>query len=324
MRPTRRGAGVLVIAAGAVAVASQFGQQALAAVAGPLLVAFVVAAAQVYLAGTPTIERSKPRRGFPGERRTVELRVEGSGVARIADRLPAGVDGDGTATRSLPATVRYDVTYERRGEQTFGPVEVRVTDALGLVVSTATVEATETVLVYPEVYRVGGPETFVRTLVPDAEDRQAFDRLREYVPGDSLRDVHWKSSAKREDLLVKEFADRDSERGLLVVAEGTDDHADEMAAAAATVAMGALESGLAVELVTPGESVGPGYGDTHRTRLLEALARTPGGETGRERDADVYVRADATGVTVTVEGREREFGAVTASRDNPLAGEVGA
>ncbi|WP_135305335.1 DUF58 domain-containing protein [Haloarcula amylovorans] len=322
MRPTRRGVGVLLVAATAVAVASRFGQQALGAVAGPLLVGFVVAVGQVYLAGPPTVERSSPRRGFPGDHRTVELTVDGSGVARLADRLSDGLSGDSTVRRSLPATISYEVTYDRRGEHRLGPVDVALTDALGLVVSKTTVDATRDVLVYPSVYRVGGPDTFVQTLVPDTEDRQAFDRLREYVPGDSLRDVHWKSSAKRDDLLVKEFADQRSDRGLLVVAEAEDGHGDEMAAAAATVAMGALESGLAVELAVPGGTVESGYGDTHRTRLLELLARTPAGETGRADDADVLVTADEGGVTVTVADRQQTFEDVTTSRDNPLVGEV--
>ncbi|WP_254273249.1 DUF58 domain-containing protein [Haloarcula marina] len=322
MRPTRRGVGVLLVVAVATAVAARFGQQALGAVIGPLVIAFLAAVGQVYVAGTPTVERTVPRRGFPGERRTVELDVDGSGIARLTDTLGDGLGGEASARHSLPVTMRYEVTYERRGEHRLGPVDVRLTDALGLVVATTTLDVTDDVLVYPSVYRLGGPDAFVRTLVPDAEDRQAFDRLREYVPGDSLRDVHWKSSAKRDDLLVKEFADRSSDRGLVVVAEADEGHDDEMAAAAATIAMGALESGLGVELVTPGGAVEPGYGDTHRTRLLETLALTPAGETGRAGDADVLVRADEAGVTVTVEGRRRDFEDVTVSRDNPLTGEA--
>ncbi len=91
------------------------------------------------------------------------------------------------------------------------------------------------------------------------------------------------TSAKREDLLVKEFTDNRSDRTLLVAAEAQRGHADEMAAAAATITMAALESGLAVELAVPNGAVEQGYGDTHRTRLLELLARAdavqPAGQT---------------------------------------------
>jgi uncharacterized protein (DUF58 family) len=320
MRPTRRGLAVLLVAAGAFAMGSRYGQPGLNAVAGPAVVLVLAATGQVLWAGAPTIDRDDPRRGYPGDERTVAFTAGGSGIARLTDGVPEGVDGDGRATRSLPATVRYDVTYTDRGQQQFGPVDVVVTDPLGLVRRGYTVEATAETLVYPPVYRMGGPEAFSRTLAPDAEDRQAFDRLREYVPGDSLRDVHWKSSAKRDEMLVKEFADHHSDQGLLVVGEADDGCADEMAAATATVAMGALEAGLTVELSVPGGTVKKGYGDTHRTRLLETLARTGAGETARADAADILVRAREDGVTVTVEGRRHRFGDVTTSRENPLVG----
>ncbi|MFC7027241.1 hypothetical protein ACFQH8_06465 [Halomicroarcula sp. GCM10025710] len=72
MRPTRRGVGVLVVALAAVAMGARYGQAGLNAVAGPLLVALLAAAVQVRLAGTPTVERDPPRRGFPDDRRQVE------------------------------------------------------------------------------------------------------------------------------------------------------------------------------------------------------------------------------------------------------------
>ncbi|WP_336336463.1 DUF58 domain-containing protein [Haloarcula brevis] len=323
MRPTRRGFAALAVAIAALLVSARFGQPGLAAVAGPLLVGVVAAAVQVRWGGAPTVERGRLRRGFPGESRAVEFRVDGSGIATVTDRLSDGIDGETTVRKSLPATVTYRATYTSRGEQRAGPVDVTLTDALGLVAERYTIISTTDVLVYPSVYRLGGTDAFARTFTPESEDRQAFDRLREYVSGDSLRDVHWKSSAKREDLLVKEFADSRSDRSVLVVAEAERGHADEMAAAAATLTTAALESGLAVELAVPNGAVEQGYGDTHRTRLLELLARADAGRTDRADAADVVVTAGDEGVTVSVDGRRRPFADVTASRDNPLAGEVG-
>ncbi|NLV13281.1 DUF58 domain-containing protein [Haloarcula argentinensis] len=322
MRPTRRGFAVLAVAVAALLLSARFGQPGLTAVAGPLFVGVFAAAVQVRWGGAPTVERSRLRRGFPGETKPVEFRVDGSGIATVTDQLSEGLNGETTVRKSLPATVSYRVTYTGRGEQRVGPVDVTVTDALGLVTERYTVESETDVLVYPPVYRLGGADAFARTFTPESEDRQSFDRLREYVSGDSLRDVHWKSSAKREDLLVKEFADSRSDRTLLVAAEAREGHADEMAAAAATITMAALESGLAVELAVPNGAVEQGYGDTHRTRLLELLARAGAGQTGRVDDADVVVTATGDGVTVSVDGRRRSFADVTASRDNPIAGEV--
>jgi uncharacterized protein (DUF58 family) len=320
MRPTLRGVGVLAVAVAATLVGTQFGQRGLAAIAAPLFVALAGAVLQVRLTGTPEITRSSARRGFVGGGDTVSLEIGGSGIARLTDARPEGVGGPATVRTGLPATVQFDLTYEARGEHRLGPVEVTLTDALGLVVTTETVDATDEVLVYPPVYRLGGPEAVLRTFAPDEDDQQTFDRLREYVPGDSLRDVHWKSSAKRDELLVREFDERADDPVLLVAARAKPGEADAMATAAATVAVAALGAGFGVELATPGGTVTRGFGDAQRTRVLEALARTSDGESGREADADIVVSATEDGVTVTVDEQARAFESLTASRENPLAG----
>ena len=324
MRPTLRGVGVLAVAVAATAVGAQFGQPGLAAIAAPLFVALLGATVQVSLSGLPAVERSTLRRGFAGESRTLKLTAEGSGIARLTDRRADGLGGDVTAQCSLPATVTLDVPYERRGEHSLGPVEATVTDSLGLVVTSGTVEATDEVLVFPPVYRLGGPDAFVRTLTPDADDRESFDRLREYTPGDSLRDIHWKSSAKRDDLLVTEFDDDSEDRELLVATRAKAGHGDAMAAATATVVVGALQSGFTVELVTPTEAVPAGFGESHQVRLLEALARTGEGRSDREDAADIVVSATDGGVVVHVADRTEAFDNLTVSRENPLVSGVGA
>jgi len=322
MRPTLRGVGVLLVAVAAALVGSQFGQPGLGAIAAPLFVALVGATAQLSLTGTPTVERSSLRPGFVGESHTSSLTVGGSGVARLTDDRPDGVSGIATVRRSLPATVDYEIRYEQRGDHQLGPVTVTLTDTLGLMLTRTTVEATDSVLVYPPVYRLGGPDAFLRTVTPDTEDQQTFDRLREYAPGDSMRDIHWKSSAKRDELFVTEFDDRTGDRGLLVATRAKAGCDDEMAAAAATVVVGALQHGFAIELSTPGGTVPRGYGESQRTRLLETLARATHGQSGREDEADVLISATQYGVTITVDGQTQPFEAVTTSRQNPRVSEV--
>ena len=324
MRPTLRGVGVLVVAVGATVVSAQFGQPGLAAIAAPLFAALLGATVQVYAAGLPAVERSTLRRGFVGESRTLSLTVPGSGIARVTDHRAEALGGTATAQCSLPATLSFEVPYERRGEHDLGPVEVTVTDSLGLVVAGDTVDATDQVLVFPPVSRLGGAEAFVHTVTPDAEEREAFDRLREYTPGDALRDIHWKSSAKRDELLVTEFDDDSEDRELLVAARAKAGHGDAMAAAAATVAVGALQSGFSVELATPDGTVPAGVGERQQLRLLEALARTGEGESGREDEADVLVSATDGGVAIHVGDRTEAFDDLTVGRENPLVSGVGA
>jgi len=313
---TRRGYVAVAVVVLAVGMAWLAGPRALNALAAPILVALVAGVVQLRMADAPIVERTEPRRGFPGERRTVELRVEGGGVARIEDALSAGLDGLGVGEGTLPTTVDYEVTLRARGEQRLGPVTVRVRDALGLVEATQEVEDTTTLLVYPSVSVVDGAGFFARTMGPETEDRTEFDRLREYAPGDSLRDIHWKSSAKRDDLYVTEYTDPVDEGAVRIAAEAD-------SAATATLVVGAIRAGLAVEVAVPDGTLGRGYGGAHQRHALEVLARTGAGAVRDAEEADVVVTADADGARVTTSDGVRGMDALRLRGENPLVAREG-
>jgi uncharacterized protein (DUF58 family) len=136
---------------------------------------------------------------------------------------------------------------------------------------------------------------------------------------DALRDIHWKSSAKRSDqeFVVVEFADRD-EGGVTIAAEaaGGEENADEMAAAAASVALHLLDQGVRVGVVAPNGRLEPAVGDRQRQDVLELLARSPaGGVSGPDRDeAEVRVFARDGDARVTVLGREYDFSQIVRQR----------
>ena len=144
MRPTRRGFAVLAVAVAGLLISARFGQPGLTAVAGPLFAGVFAAAVQVRWSGAPTVELGHLRRGFPGETKPVEFRVDGSGIATVTDRLSEGLEGETTVTKSLPATVTYRVTYTARGEQQVGPVEATVTVSNESATKTASVSAVAT------------------------------------------------------------------------------------------------------------------------------------------------------------------------------------
>lgn len=365
LRPTRRGAAVAVGTAAAFAVAAAFGQPGLNAVAAPGLVALLVGAALVWRADRPEIERRAPDRGFPGDRETVELTVDASAPTTLVDRTgdgsapsdpalrdaaagAAGRSGSGSGSglaldehvhrvgggRDGPDRVEYGIELRERGEHALGPLTATLTDPLGLVARRFVYEGGERVLVYPAVRPItaAGP---LAGLVEQTgnPDRQTFDSLREYVRGDALRDVHWKVSAKHDDLVVMNFAS-ESEGAVTVVAEtveggtaspsgaepgaetGTDaDRADEMAAAAASVVGHLLDARVQVELIVPGGHLEAGVEERQRRAALALLARTPGGRVDDDAtaSADVHVRAgDRT--TVEVAGRRLEFAALAGER----------
>ncbi|WP_435196135.1 DUF58 domain-containing protein [Natronomonas sp. EA1] len=300
MRLTRRGWAVLAVAVAAMGLSYTFGPRALNAVAAPALVMLAAGVVQVSRREPPTISRRKPAPGYPGEYRDVEATVEATGPCDIREGTDGGLRiANPERAVAGDATLHYEVELLSRGDHPVGPARVTVTDALGLC-RRATRETTRTdLLVYPRVDPLT-PNRAFHGLVERSgtPDRQAFDSLREYVPGDPLRDIHWKSSAKRDDLVVAEFATHD-EGGVTVAAECDAGHADAMASAAASIVVHLLDADIRVGLETPGGHLEKGGGDDQRDAALALLARTPGGRVG-EVGADVRVLATGDGVQVRV------------------------
>jgi uncharacterized protein (DUF58 family) len=320
MRPTRRAVGLVALVVVALWLAATFGARSLNALVVPALVALVAAAVQLLLADRPTVTRKPPTAGFPGDSRRVELTIETDDplTARIAEEIGEGLDSTFDSARvSVPTTVDYDIDLRWRGEHRLGPLALTVTDALGLFSRTFEYPRRTSVLVYPELRDV--EDTGIAGgFAERADERERFDGLREYVPGDSLRDVHWKSSAKRDDLVVMEFDGTRELTGLSIAAEATAGHADEMASAAASVAVSLLDAGFAVELCYPDGDVERAGGEPQRERVLGALARTGPGRA--ERETDIRVLADDRGTRLTVEGRELPFERVTGGASTVAAG----
>jgi uncharacterized protein (DUF58 family) len=99
-----------------------------------------------------------------------------------------------------------------RGKFTLGPVTLASGDPFGIFRIERTINQTSEVLVYPQTTPLpgfnlpsaelqGGQETRTRThyVTPNVAN------IREYQPGDSLNRIHWRSSARAEKLMVKEF-----------------------------------------------------------------------------------------------------------------------
>jgi len=374
MRPTRRGYAVGTVVLGALTLGALFGARALDAVVIPGALALVAAVVQVWRAPTPQVERTLPPADVPGVTGTVELTLDApsSYPATVRDRLPPSVDsgasggaqaassgdagGASTATHeavvagATDADVTYDITPRRRGDHELGPVSVVVTDVLGLVKRTTTVDERDGLVVFPAVgVLADGIRADLRTLTqsPRANRREEFDDLREYVRGDALRDVHWKSSAKRGNLMVREFtaeADPDQVRVVAGVesgggadtertaasesttavgepADAADGAADTMAEAAATVCLSLLRGGASVALTTPSGRVEAAPGETRP--LLDHLAVAGAGPVPT-READVVVVADADSASIRFDGREHRLEELTTdARDTAAATERG-
>ncbi|MFB6195249.1 MAG: DUF58 domain-containing protein [Haloplanus sp.] len=310
LRPTRRGVAVAAIAVAGVAMSVGFGPRSLDAIVVPAGVALVAAGVQLYTLDAPGVERSTPPDGDPGTTETVTLSfvTDTPVTAVVRDRLPPGLDGDAEATTLVggdPFT--YPVTYRERGTHALGPTVVRAHDVLGLARRTFVVRGDDdAILVYPRVFY---PSTALRERLQGLSapvagaERGSFDHLREYTSGDPLRDVHWKSSAKRNALVVQEFVD-DDRRTVTMAARAADGRADRLAEAAASVGCALLDEGVRVVLRTPEGQVAATPGNAER--LLAHLARVGAGHVER-RDADVVVDARDGGTRLRIGGETTPF-----------------
>ncbi|WP_136688786.1 DUF58 domain-containing protein [Halorhabdus amylolytica] len=304
MRLTRRGWATIGAAVIAVLMAWTFGSRALNAVAVTAVIAFAVGAVQLRSVEVPSIERSTPESGFPGETRTISIDVNGTRgtIVRGHDAIPDGLASVGNGFEgTIPVGTTYEVTLTERGRHTIGPATVRQSDALGLMERTDRIEETS-ILVYPAVYDVAGSETLA-TVVDRAgtSERQEIDRLREYVPGDPLRDIAWKASAKRlPEFVVVEFAGQGTTGTAELAVTATRERIDDAASAAASVVLFLLDTGLEVGITVPDGRLEPGSGRRHRGEVLRLLAETGSGTIAEHTwaDADVRIVGEDDAVTV--------------------------
>ncbi|HEX4820055.1 MAG TPA: DUF58 domain-containing protein [Acidimicrobiales bacterium] len=169
-----------------------------------LAVARHVTPPRVY-AGTPSRVELSIRND--GERTTPVLRLfDPVSGTRGADLLLSPLDPD------VVSRAAYRLPTERRGIVEIGPLEVIVADPFGLAASSTEGAPRTELTVYPRVEEIvpvphtSGDDPHAGADHPSALGRSGEDfyALRPYVVGDDLRRVHWPSTARRDELTVRQ------------------------------------------------------------------------------------------------------------------------
>jgi len=327
VRLTRRGRALLAICVGAVVMAVLSGARSLNAVVLPGIVALAAAYLQLDGLEAPGVRRDLPPDDFAGSTHEVTLRftdpnqpgaeLADSFVARVRDTVDEGLSGPDEPTRatvgSVPVT--YDVTYEARGERVLGPATLAATDVFGLLERDLLCRGTESMLVYPNRYRVPAwvrQELYHDEALGASRQRDEFDSLREYARGDALRDVHWATTAKQDELVVKEFAAQTEQRRVAISGGARGGTADDLASAATSIALALFDDGVPVEVSVPNGRVATDPNPEGRRRLLGLLARTPEGAVP-DPDADVVIDADHQRTTVRIDDQAVDFAELRAA-----------
>jgi uncharacterized protein (DUF58 family) len=195
----------------------------------------------------------------------------------VEDRLPPWLVRD-DPVGVLPAqvgslgrtTLEYTLRAEKRGLYTVGPVEVTATDPLGIFAFKTLVPGTTELVVYPAVeplpwFFAPGGNPFGGSPMHTAEMRgegSEFYGIREYQPGDPLRRVHWRSSARAGKLTVVEYEhDVAVDITLLIdvaegadIGQGTESTLEYAVKMGASIAGAAESAGHGLRLLVPGYS----------------------------------------------------------------------
>jgi uncharacterized protein (DUF58 family) len=265
----------------------------------PLLTALWIGRSRYRLALVRTVSPQLVAAGQPSR---VELTLTNeartpTGVLLLEDHLPYVLgprprfvlEGIGYRwRRHVTYTVRSDV----RGHFDVGPMTVRVTDPFGLIELGRAFRTTAALTVTPRTVPLPGimlggawtgsgdnrPRSFA---IGSAEDVT----VREYRRGDDLRRVHWRSSARVGELMVRREEQPWQSRATVFLdnrlishrGQGIASSLEAAVSAAASIAVHLAQRGYAVRLVTAtGEEPGTAWHSrnaaVNTAPLLEALA----------------------------------------------------
>ena len=246
---------------------------------------------------TIRVEVKNERRFVPSE----SLRIEDdtdpdTGKAYIA-KIPPGCS----------ASVRIGEVLPKRGVHIIPPLVVSSGYPLGLFRRRRVFADATEVVVYPRV------TSLHRSVLDQVDDSGSTPRplemhgdeffaIREYVPGDDIRFISWRVSARVGELMVRQLEPSMARSvAILFDTRGTPDTVEleeqfeEAVDLVASLAMMFLDAQYAVSVVTPDASLDLGTGNAHAKRILEMLARVAPTDYGSHSDAWMQSSLDLSG-----------------------------
>jgi uncharacterized protein (DUF58 family) len=261
-----------------------------------------------------TIERSLPTHAFLGETVPVKLTVQNQSNLPVPWLMLNETFSNVLSTPpffrqviTLRGKASHAVTYElsarRRGYYAVGPLRLEAGDLLGLSRRLSGQFAAHALIVYPKILPIANlklptfsPQVILPASTPLFHDSTRLTGVRDYVPGDNPRHIHWPATAATNRLLVKQFQTAIARETVIYLnmnlseygRSGQAEIALELAIITAAslanhmIAREALPVGLVTTAfdpvtATPREfRVPPGKGQGHLMQVLEVLARIEG------------------------------------------------
>jgi uncharacterized protein (DUF58 family) len=241
-------------------------------IALPVLAILIARRSRFVLGSQRAVE---PTRFAVGTDAEVVLTIENgsrlpSGVLLLQDAVPENLsDSARVVLDRIPSraqrAVRYRVTGLERGRGRIGPLTVTVTDPFGMSSLTRSFEATNPIIVTPEIVELADAG---RSVAPGGRGESLFRSLasrgdedvlpREHRPGDDMRRIHWRATARYGELMVRREEQAWHSRLVVIIDNRGQAHTGEGLAstfewavsAAASIAMHHLRRGWHVTVLT--------------------------------------------------------------------------
>lgn len=208
-----------------------------------------------------------PERVRVGRSARSNLTIRNDGRRRTSAGLALETFGDDQLPVEVPSlepgdsiTIETTLPTDRRGVFQVGPLDVTRADPFGLVRSGEPDEDLANFWVHPKVHQL---EPFPSGVARDLEGPEVgkaleggvtFHTLRDYVRGDDLRQVHWRSSARLGKMMVRHNVDTHQPRSLVILDTRATAHTaesfEDAVRAAASIVAASISRGFDFRLAT--------------------------------------------------------------------------
>ncbi|MFO0889582.1 MAG: transglutaminaseTgpA domain-containing protein [Isosphaeraceae bacterium] len=209
--------------------------------AGPLLTSWI--GSRSFLRKLSVVRRV-PAYVFSGDPLVIDYALENgkrwtSALALFLEdaMVPADRSASGTAVQPrvffprVPSGERVRMRWQgaspRRGKYRFNDLDLGTRAPFGLVEQRVTIPLSEEILVYPQIGQLGrrwmqlqrqSSENRLGKRHDRSSQQEEYHGLRDYRSGDSPRWIHWRTSARRGELMVKEF-EQENEQELAILVD---------------------------------------------------------------------------------------------------------
>ena len=204
---------------------------------------------------------------------------------RVIDMKPHSIQGWKT-----------NVSPGRRGVFSLGPVQISGSDLYGLFHVVKTLSDIDQITVWPNTQELpfyypelSGKNGDSSNLKSSFQPTPNISHVREYIPGDSLGRIHWASTAKTGELMVKQFDDEIGADHWVIVDLNSQVHTESLRfsteefsiSVAASICERLVDLKLPVGVITSGISpqlVAVERGYEHHSKIMNSLAMSGIGE----------------------------------------------